>query len=202
MPEDLCSALFATARHAPATIALAWPRAEGGEESWAHGRLLEAAERAARELARRGVVRGDRVALFAATSPAFVVAALGALRAGATLVPINTAYRRREIAHLLEDAAPKLLLVGSGERAAVEELTPGERGGVEAILDVEPLVGRRLGAGPGAPRDRPRRPRAPALHLGHHRPEQGGGAQPRQPRRHGPLAARSLALDARPTGCY
>ena len=140
MPEDLCSALFATARRAPATVALAWPRAEGGEESWTHGRLLEAAEGTARELARRGVVGGDRIAILAATSPAFVVAALGALRAGATLVPINTAYRRREIAYLLEDAAPKLLLVGSGERAAVDELAPGERGGVEAILDVEPLA--------------------------------------------------------------
>jgi malonyl-CoA/methylmalonyl-CoA synthetase len=118
---DLFSLLARTSRGAPDRRALSSVR-EGAAGSFTHGALFAAAERAALSLARRGVVRGDRVAFYASPSPEFVITVLGALRAGAMLVPMNTAYRRREVAALISDAEPRLLLVGEAELPFLEEL--------------------------------------------------------------------------------
>ncbi|MFH8795127.1 class I adenylate-forming enzyme family protein [Streptomyces sp. NPDC017941] len=55
-------------------------------------------------LAGRGLVRGDRVAIALQNSPHFVIALLGAWKAGATVVPVNPIYKAAETRHLLTDA--------------------------------------------------------------------------------------------------
>ena len=65
--------------------------------------------RCAATLAGAGVRRGDRVALVGANTTAFIVAAFGALRLGAVIVPINTRLARAELAHVLADADPALI---------------------------------------------------------------------------------------------
>src|SRR5882757_6577524 len=62
-------------------------------------------------LAADGVRRGDRVALCAPNSHHWVVAALGALHAGATLVPVNTRFTAAETADLLTRSNAKALVV-------------------------------------------------------------------------------------------
>jgi malonyl-CoA/methylmalonyl-CoA synthetase len=54
----------------------------------------------------------------AGTSVALVEAHVAALRLGLVVVPANTAYREREIAHLVSDAAPRAAIVDDPERAA------------------------------------------------------------------------------------
>lgn len=72
---------------------------------------LDAAMRAwAAELRRRGVGQGDRVAALAPASPQLIAAMLGTYALGAIWVPINTRYRAGEVGHILDDAAPTLLL--------------------------------------------------------------------------------------------
>ena len=61
-------------------------------------------------LCQLGVGRGDRVMVKAETSPAFVFTYLAVLATGATFVPINTAYTAAEVAVLVEDADPVLLV--------------------------------------------------------------------------------------------
>ena len=73
---------------------------------------------AARRLAALGARAGDRVLLSAAPSIAFAVAHVAALRLGCTVVPMNTAYRAREIAHIVADARPSVVVVDDVERAA------------------------------------------------------------------------------------
>jgi malonyl-CoA/methylmalonyl-CoA synthetase len=73
---------------------------------------------AAARLAAAGVQRGDRVAISAATSYAFVTAYLGILRVGAVALPMNTAYREPEVAHIVRDAAVVAAVVDETERAA------------------------------------------------------------------------------------
>jgi malonyl-CoA/methylmalonyl-CoA synthetase len=51
-------------------------------------------------------------------SAAYVTAHLGALRLGLVVVPANTAYREREVAHLVTDAAPAAAVVDDADRAA------------------------------------------------------------------------------------
>jgi malonyl-CoA/methylmalonyl-CoA synthetase len=140
LADDLSTLLGRAARDTPDALALTFPRGDGrGEARFTHGELFAAADRAAAELARRGVGRGDRVAFFAAPSPEFVVAVLAALRTGAMLVPINTAYRRREIAHILADATPRLLLAGAPERSVIDEMPPEELSGLDTVLDLRHL---------------------------------------------------------------
>jgi malonyl-CoA/methylmalonyl-CoA synthetase len=91
--------------------------------TYADGRSLTAAhlEEASRAVAGRytaaGLEAGDRVLMSAESSLDLVVAHVAALRAGLVVVPANTAYREREIAHLVVDAAPRLAVVDSAERA-------------------------------------------------------------------------------------
>ncbi|MEU6318925.1 AMP-binding protein [Streptomyces sp. NPDC047009] len=52
----------------------------------------------------RGLERGDRVAILLQNSPHFVLALLGAWKAGATVVPVNPMYKSGEVTHVLKDA--------------------------------------------------------------------------------------------------
>ena len=55
-------------------------------------------------LATRGLERGDRVAVVLQNSPHFVLAVLGAWKAGAVVVPVNPMYKSGEVGHVLRDA--------------------------------------------------------------------------------------------------
>ncbi|MFJ7019755.1 FadD3 family acyl-CoA ligase [Streptomyces sp. NPDC101117] len=68
-------------------------------------------ERAAAACLAAGVRPGDRVALWAPNSPAWIVAALGAVSAGAVLVPLNTRFKGAEAADVLRRSGARLLFV-------------------------------------------------------------------------------------------
>ncbi|MEU8506508.1 AMP-binding protein [Streptomyces brevispora] len=61
-------------------------------------------------LAARGLERGDRVAIMLQNSPQFVLALLGAWKAGATVVPLNPMYKSGEVGHVLKDAEVTALI--------------------------------------------------------------------------------------------
>ncbi|MEV5146990.1 AMP-binding protein [Streptomyces sp. NPDC052727] len=63
----------------------------------------ELTDAVAAHLAARGLERGDRVAVLLQNSPHFVLAVLGAWKAGATVVPVNPMYKSGEVAHVLRD---------------------------------------------------------------------------------------------------
>ena len=89
--------------------------------------LFAQADSLAAGLAARGVRKGDRVAFFLGNRPEFVIAYLAVIRLGAVMVPINLAYRRREIVHMLADAEPRLLLTERSQLSVLGELVPEER---------------------------------------------------------------------------
>jgi malonyl-CoA/methylmalonyl-CoA synthetase len=117
-----------------------WREAKA-EVALSYGRLFQAAEALAAGFASRGLRKGDRVAFLLGNRPEFVTAYLAVIRLGAVMVPINLAYRRREIAHMLQDAEPRLLLTERDRRAALDELPPGERRSVEEVVEAEELAG-------------------------------------------------------------
>src|SRR6266511_43625 len=73
--------------------------------------VVERTAEAAGRYAAAGLALGDRILLSAGPSIDLVVAYVGALRYGLTVVPANTAYTGRELAHVAEDAAPKLAVL-------------------------------------------------------------------------------------------
>ena len=63
--------------------------------------LADRADEVARALVASGVEAGDRVALWAPNTAEWVLAALGAYRAGAVVVTVNTRFKGAEAAHVL-----------------------------------------------------------------------------------------------------
>jgi long-chain acyl-CoA synthetase len=123
-----------------------------------YAQLDRAADRFAHVLRSMGVEKGDRVSLHLPTSPAFVIAFEGALRAGAIAVPMNPLYVERELEIVFRETQPKAsvtldLLVP--RMRAVEGLNGGRPGrlivtGIQDSLPVPikwlyPLKARREG---------------------------------------------------------
>ncbi len=64
----------------------------------------------AASLAMKGVAKGDRVGLYCMNGTLFVIAYLGILKAGATVVPLNLLLNPGEMAFILQDAGAKGLV--------------------------------------------------------------------------------------------
>ncbi|MFF8845904.1 FadD3 family acyl-CoA ligase [Streptomyces sp. NPDC015127] len=73
--------------------------------------LGERVERAAAACVAAGVAKGDRVAIWAPNSLEWIVSALGAVTAGAVLVPLNTRFKGTEAADVLRRSRARLLFV-------------------------------------------------------------------------------------------
>ncbi|MBT2398954.1 FadD3 family acyl-CoA ligase [Streptomyces sp. ISL-100] len=73
--------------------------------------LGERVERSAAACMARGVEPGDRVAVWAPNTLDWIVSALGAVTAGAVLVPLNTRFKGAEAAYVLQRSRAKLLFV-------------------------------------------------------------------------------------------
>ena len=93
------------------------PAVHDDEHGWVSAEELEHRTRTvAGRMAAAGLHPGDRMLLSAGASVDLVVAHVAALRLGLVVVPANTAYLERELAHLVRDARPALAVVDDAER--------------------------------------------------------------------------------------
>lgn len=84
-----------------------------------------------------GVQKGDRIALYLCNRPEFVIAYLAALRVGAVMVPINLRYRKRELTHIVSDAAPVLLITEDAQKPVLDALSCRDCESMANILSVD-----------------------------------------------------------------
>ena len=94
-----------------------WPDAEAlvdGDTRLTFTQLEAEVDRAAAAVVAAGIAKGDRVALWAPHVGEWVIAALGVLRAGGVLVPMNTRYKGEEAAYILGRSRAKLLFTIEG----------------------------------------------------------------------------------------
>jgi malonyl-CoA/methylmalonyl-CoA synthetase len=96
-----------------------------------YAELIARSGRAANALVALGVEPGDRVAAQVEKSTDVIVLALACLRAGAALLPLNTAYTLAELEYFLGDAEPALTVCRPASLAAVRDLA--HRLGLEAV---------------------------------------------------------------------
>ncbi|WP_330266208.1 FadD3 family acyl-CoA ligase [Streptomyces griseorubiginosus] len=82
-----------------------------GRNRFSYGELGARVERAAAACLANGVRPGDRVAVWAPNSLDWMVAALGAVSAGAVLVPLNTRFKGTEAADVLRRSGTRLLFI-------------------------------------------------------------------------------------------
>jgi len=85
---------------------------------------------------RLGVKKGDRVAVMLPNIPAFPIAMMGIIRAGAVQVNVNPMYTPRELEHQLNDAGAEAIVIFSGVSSTLAEIigkTP-----VKQVISVAP----------------------------------------------------------------
>ncbi len=92
------------------SVALEHEGTDGVLRERTFGELRERADRLSVALHRRGLVAGDRVAVHLANRIEFVDLFLACVQSGLVLVPINVLYREREVAHIVADADPRLIV--------------------------------------------------------------------------------------------
>ncbi|MFK4209598.1 acyl-CoA synthetase [Streptomyces sp. NPDC030920] len=81
-----------------------------GDDTMTYERLATASTALAARIAGAG-----RVAVWATPTPATVVAVVAALRAGVPAVPLNPRTGTRELAHIVADSEPTVVLAGAGD---------------------------------------------------------------------------------------
>ncbi len=89
---------------------------------WSYARVAHAAFRFARELEARGIVKGERVLLWAANSPEWVVAFFGCALRGVVLVPLDVESAPDFVARVQQQTKARLLLVSSETKQRGEAL--------------------------------------------------------------------------------
>ena len=134
MNENLFELFKRSFPSAPGRVFLERP--DGSTVSY--GDLVDLSGRVARVLIDLGVEPGDRVAAQVEKSAEALLVYLGALRAGAVYLPLNTAYTEGEIRYFLGDAEPKLFVCRPEQQEQMEKvareqgvahvLTLGEQG--------------------------------------------------------------------------
>ncbi|WP_230579561.1 non-ribosomal peptide synthetase, partial [Xenorhabdus bovienii] len=95
----------AQAAHSPDATAVVFE-----DQTLSYGELNRRANRLAHHLIALGVRPDDRVAICVERSPELVVGLLAILKAGGAYVPLDPTYPAERLAHMLNDAAPVVLL--------------------------------------------------------------------------------------------
>jgi acyl-CoA synthetase (AMP-forming)/AMP-acid ligase II len=86
------------------------PAVADGDTRLSYAELHDAARDFGAALVASGIEPGDRVAIWSFNSVEWIVAGLGLLQAGATLVPVNTRFKGREAADLLARSRARVLV--------------------------------------------------------------------------------------------
>jgi fatty-acyl-CoA synthase len=106
---------------------------------WRYGELLAGAEQAARALLAR-FEPGDRVAVWAANCPEWVLLEFAAGLAGVTLVTVNPAYQADELAHVLgHSGARGVVLAADYHGSSLPAILASVRGRLPRLREVIPL---------------------------------------------------------------
>lgn len=99
---------------------------DGRETILTRAELDRLANAFARGLLRRGLRRGDRIAILAANRPDYIAVTLGAMRVGIVPTPINFKFPKEMIAFVVSDCGAKVVFCDAPRRDQVPD-------GVEAV---------------------------------------------------------------------
>ena len=90
-------------------------------ERTTHAELRDASAEFAGGLHELGVEPGDTMLVYTPNCPEYLVASLGALKAGVVVSPVNPQYKRRELSYQMEDSGAEAVLTHPALRPVVSE---------------------------------------------------------------------------------
>jgi HIP---CoA ligase len=76
--------------------------------------LVDRVRRASGSFHANGITKGDRIAVWAPNSAHWIIAAFGAVTAGAAVVPVNTRFKTDEAADIVRRSGAKIVLIEKG----------------------------------------------------------------------------------------
>ena len=138
-----------------AALALIDAGGNGAERTYTYGDIMRLSGAVARGLHKRGLRRGERVAILSANRAEFLITFLGIMQAGLVAVPANYKLPAETVAYVIDDCDARLV-IGDDVRLA---LAPG---GVSKI-SFDSGFAELLDEGPFAPLEM--RPEEPAMFL-------------------------------------
>lgn len=106
----------------------------GGEQTpraFSFAQIDAMANGVARALAKRGLRRGNRIAILSANRAEYIAAYYGIMRAGFVAVPVNFKFPRETIHFILRDASAKLVFCDAARAADCPGDLPAVRFGFE-----------------------------------------------------------------------
>jgi crotonobetaine/carnitine-CoA ligase len=116
-----------------------WLRTDDGSQTFAGAAGLAGA--LAHRLRDAGVRHGDLVVVTTRTTPAYLLSWLALAALGAVTVPTDPAGTPGELAGLVGQVRPRLLLTDAALRATVDQVVAGDLMPPLAVLDVDDLLG-------------------------------------------------------------
>ena len=175
---EVCCARWA--RATPDAVAIRWEHEDGRTASFTYADLQRDANRLAHALARRGVGRGDRVAIVMPQRFETAVAHIALYQLGAIAMPLSMLFGPEALEYRINHSEARLAIVDESGIANVLASRPlpaardrarGRRGRRPGRRRLERRARRGIGD-LRAGRDRRRRCRGADLHQRHHRPAQ------------------------------
>ncbi|KAL2912582.1 hypothetical protein HK105_207890 [Polyrhizophydium stewartii] len=125
-----------------------WRAVEHGDAHLSYGDLDACGSALAAALASHGVQRGSRVAVVMQRSIEFVVALVGVLKAGATIVPVDSSFPADRIQFMLDDASVCAIVTTASEAGRTAQLSVGGRAVV--VADARALLASGVSFKPAA----------------------------------------------------
>jgi long-chain acyl-CoA synthetase len=115
----------------------------GGEwADYSYRQLWTDSDRIATALSAWGLATGDRAAILAPASPAWVSTYFGIMKANGIVVPIDKELKRGELRHILDDCGARILFTTEDYLETIRELLSQLPGLEKVVLLTPPLTGR------------------------------------------------------------
>ena len=99
--------------------------------------------RVAAGLKSRGVQKGMNVALMITNRPEYIVTYFAILSNGGTVVPINPAFKEREVTHIVNDSESEFLIIEDASKPEVEKAM-GQLKTIKEIINLSDVEDERF----------------------------------------------------------